>query len=126
MALSSVAKIKDLKQRYAPLRNLVLIVKKLLSWHSLNKPYTGGLNSYSIVLMVSTFLETSQTHKKYSSATSRTLMDFFGFYGFLFDENKLGVNGTAVIEVPQNGSCLWVQDISNKANNTAKSAFRYD
>lgn len=56
MALSSVHKIKELQHKYTDLRSIVLIVKKLLAKHNLNKPYSGGLNSYSIVLMTATFL----------------------------------------------------------------------
>ena len=57
LAISSVYKIKELQMKYKDLRSIVLIVKKMLSKHNLNKPYSGGLNSYSIVLMTSTFLE---------------------------------------------------------------------
>jgi len=42
--------------KYIDLRSIVLIVKKLLAKYGLNKPYSGGLNSYSIVLMTSSFL----------------------------------------------------------------------
>jgi len=42
---------------YKDLRNIVLIVKKLMQKHDMNRSYHGGLNSYSIVLMVSTFIE---------------------------------------------------------------------
>jgi len=57
LAITSVHKIKELQLKYTDLRNIVLIVKKLLAKHNLHKPYTGGLNSYSIVLMTSTFLQ---------------------------------------------------------------------
>ena len=57
LAISSVHKIKELQKKYKDLRSIVLIIKKLLAKHDLHKPYSGGLNSYSIVLMTSTFLE---------------------------------------------------------------------
>jgi len=57
LAISSVHKIKELQKKYTDLRNIVLIIKKVLAKHNLHKPYSGGLNSYSIVLMTSTFLE---------------------------------------------------------------------
>lgn len=57
LAIASVHKIKELQRKYHDLRNIVLIIKKMLSKHNLNKPFSGGLNSYSIVLMTSTFLE---------------------------------------------------------------------
>ena len=57
LAISSVHKIKELQMMYVDLRSIVLIVKKLLARFDLNKPYCGGLNSYSIVLMTSSFLQ---------------------------------------------------------------------
>jgi len=57
LAISSVHKIKELQMKYIDLRSIVLIVKKLLAKYSLNKPFSGGLNSYSIVLMTSSFLQ---------------------------------------------------------------------
>ena len=57
LAIQSVHKIKELQINYIDLRSIVLIVKKLLSKYGLHKPYTGGLNSYSIVLMTSSFLQ---------------------------------------------------------------------
>jgi DNA polymerase sigma len=56
LAISSVYKIKELTLMYKDLRNIVLIVKKLLQKHDMNRSYHGGLNSYSIVLMASTFI----------------------------------------------------------------------
>ena len=58
LAISSVHKIKELQLQYVDLRNIVLIIKKLLAKHNLHKPYSGGLNSYSIVLMTASFLNT--------------------------------------------------------------------
>jgi hypothetical protein len=56
LAIQSVYKIKELQLQYTDLRAMVMVVKKLLQKHDLNKSYHGGLNSYSIVLMTSTFL----------------------------------------------------------------------
>ena len=62
MAISNVHKIKELQRKYLDLRSIVLIVKKLLAKYNLNKPYSGGLNSYSIVLMTSSFLKKLRWH----------------------------------------------------------------
>ena len=74
------------------MRNIVLIIKKLLAKHDLNKPYSGGLNSYSIVLMVSTFLEKFGINEY--SALSQNLAEFLKFFGDFFDPNNLGLDGT--------------------------------
>jgi hypothetical protein len=75
LAISSVHKIKELQIKYSDLRSIVLIVKKLLARYGLNKPYSGGLNSYSIVLMTSSFLQ--KFGQNNFSALSENLMEFF-------------------------------------------------
>lgn len=75
LAISSVHKIKELQIKYNDLRSIVLIVKKLLARYGLNKPYSGGLNSYSIVLMTSSFLQ--KFGQNNFSALSENLMEFF-------------------------------------------------
>ena len=91
LAISSVHKIKELQLKYTDLRNIVLIVKKLLAKHNLHKPYGGGLNSYSIVLMTSTFLQKFGINHK--SALSQNLSEFFKFFGDFFDPTIVGMDG---------------------------------
>jgi DNA polymerase sigma len=60
-----------------------MIVKKLLQKHDFNKSYHGGLNSYSIVLMTSTFIENEGINEV--SSIGCNLEQFFNFYGNYFD-----------------------------------------
>lgn len=126
LAITSVHKIKELQLKYTDLRNIVLIVKKLLAKHNLHKPYTGGLNSYSIVLMTSTFLQKFGINHK--SALSQNLSEFFKFFGNYFDPTVLGMDGYKFFNLSpaqrEAQEHLIVLDIQNSANNTAKSAFR--
>ena len=79
LAISNVHKIKELQRKCTDLRSIVLIVKKLLARYNLNKPYSGGLNSYSIVLMTSSFLQKFGINNV--SALSQNLSEFFSFFG---------------------------------------------
>lgn len=97
MALSSVHKIKELQHKYTDLRSIVLIVKKLLAKHNLNKPYSGGLNSYSIVLMTATFLNKFGINHK--SALSQNLSEFFRFFGCYFDPANKGMDGESFFDL---------------------------
>ena len=83
-AIASVQTIKELQMKHPTLRSLVICLKKLLAKHGLNKPYSGGLNSYSIVLMASTFLNTYSPAKK-KREVSQNLIQFLQFYGVYFD-----------------------------------------
>jgi len=91
LAITSVHKIKELQRKYHDLRNIVLIIKKMLSKHDLNKPFSGGLNSYSIVLMTSTFLEKFGIN--HCSALSQNLAEFLKFFGNYFEPTNLGMDG---------------------------------
>ena len=63
------------------MRPIVLVLKKILHNHDLNQPYLGGLNSYSLVLMTSTFLNIFNEVK----SMSKNLRELFNFYGSFFD-----------------------------------------
>lgn len=108
------------------MRNIVLIIKKLLAKHNLNKPYSGGLNSYSIVLMTSTFLEKFGINEY--SALSQNLAEFLKFFGDFFDPKNLGLDGTKFFHLSQEqqerNEHIYILDIQNRDNNTARSAFR--
>lgn len=126
LAISNVHKIKELQRKCTDLRSIVLIVKKLLARYNLNKPYSGGLNSYSIVLMTSSFLQKFGINNV--SALSQNLSEFFSFFGNYFDPMLLGMDGSRFfnlsVEQQQMQENMWVLDIQNRENNTAKSAFR--
>ena len=108
------------------MRNIVLIIKKLLAKHNLNKPSSGGLNSYTIVLMTSTFLEKFGINEY--SALSQNLAEFLKFFGDFFDPKNLGLDGTKFFHLSQEqqerNEHIYILDIQNRDNNTARSAFR--
>merc|ERR1712232_253765 len=61
----------------------------------MHEPYTGGLGSYAVTLIVIMFL---QTHPAFAHdgdpnryGMGGLLMDFFRVYGFLIDYNNVGV-----------------------------------
>ena len=66
---------------YPDLKPIVLVLKKLLQNHNLNQPYLGGLNSYSLVLMASTFLHLYPDIK----SMSKNLGEMLRYFGYYFD-----------------------------------------
>lgn len=85
--------------KYKDLRSIVLVVKKLLARYDLNKPYSGGLNSYSIVLMTSTFLEEYGCIQ--DNSLSKNLSEFFNFFGNYFDQTKSGMDGVRFFQLSE-------------------------
>lgn len=79
----------------------MLIVKKLLAKHGLNKPYSGGLNSYSIVLMTSTFLKQCGCSPDAENSLSKNLSEFFNFFGNYFNQYDSGMNGEDFIALSE-------------------------
>lgn len=59
----------------------MLLLKKILHIHGLNQPYSGGLNSYSLVVMATTFLKQFGV----KDSISKNLREFLNFYGSFFD-----------------------------------------
>lgn len=42
---------------YPVLRNITMVMKHLLKMYSLNDPYTGGLSSYALILLIVAFMQ---------------------------------------------------------------------
>ena len=49
------------------MRILALVFKKFLSLKNLNKPYMGGLSSYSLVQMILALLKMEEAHLNYNT-----------------------------------------------------------
>ncbi|KAJ5067107.1 inactive non-canonical poly(a) RNA polymerase protein trf4-2-related [Anaeramoeba ignava] len=67
---------------YPPLLPLLLVTKRFLQVHSLNEPFHGGLSSFSLLLLIVSFL---QFHVGYNQSPKTVnlgslLIDFFGVY----------------------------------------------
>eukprot|EP00124_Ichthyophonus_hoferi_P002469 Ihof_evm9s169 gene=Ihof_evmTU9s169 len=83
-------------EEYPCLLPLVLVLKQFLAQRKLNEPFTGGIGSYSLVVMVVSFL---QLHPRISNQAATAnmnlgvlLMEFFEVYGRIFEYNYLGIS----------------------------------
>jgi hypothetical protein len=61
LGVETVSLVKKLVLHYQELRPLVLVIKQLLNTMRLNDPYTGGLGSYALVIMVAALLQRRQS-----------------------------------------------------------------
>lgn len=69
--VKSAELIKDFKQRFPVLSKLVLVLKQFLLQRDLNEVFTGGISSYSLILMTISFLQVRHT-----AAFCRTIMNY--------------------------------------------------
>jgi len=89
LGLKTINYIKDMCLRLPDLKPLILFLKTLLADNELNSPYQGGLSSYSLVLMASSFLY-SQDCKQ----IGKNLQQFLNFFGNYFRPEHTIITGT--------------------------------
>ncbi|XP_076016053.1 terminal nucleotidyltransferase 4A isoform X2 [Genypterus blacodes] len=94
--------IKDYVKKYPMLPYLIFVLKQFLLQRDLNEVFTGGISSYSLILMVISFL---QLHPRIDARNPNEnlgilLIEFFELYGRHFNYLKTGIrikNGGAYI-----------------------------
>ena len=140
--LKTVELVKSYMKTYPVLKPIILALKTLLANGNLNNPYTGGLSSYGLILMVVSYIQSKIENQKYNSESPTILGDTFinvlGYYGIIFKFNKYiiitypvnndNINGNdkdLSYSLGNNSHELIIIDPLNKQNNVAKSTFQY-
>ncbi|XP_062301707.1 terminal nucleotidyltransferase 4A isoform X2 [Osmerus eperlanus] len=85
--------IKDYVKSYPVLPYLIFVLKQFLLQRDLNEVFTGGISSYSLILMVISFL---QLHPRIDARNPNInlgilLIEFFELYGRQFNYLKTGI-----------------------------------
>uniref|UniRef100_A0A671M128 Terminal nucleotidyltransferase 4A n=1 Tax=Sinocyclocheilus anshuiensis TaxID=1608454 RepID=A0A671M128_9TELE len=129
--------IKDFKQQFPVLPHLVLVLKQFLLQRELNEVFTGGIGSYSLFLMVVSFL---QLHYREDVCSSNPnlgvlLIEFFELYGRNFNYLKTGIrikDGGSYLakDEVQKGmldgyrpSMLYIEDPLQPGNDVGRSSY---
>ncbi|KJE95608.1 hypothetical protein CAOG_008933 [Capsaspora owczarzaki ATCC 30864] len=88
--LRTVEFIRACVDEYRMLYHLTFVIKQFLAQRQLNEPYSGGLGSYSVVLLVVSFL---QRHPRQDRDPNFgvLLVEFFELYGKDFNYRKVGI-----------------------------------
>mgnify|MGYP002655371420 CR=1 FL=1 len=91
--VQSAELIKDYKRQYPVLSKLVLVLKQFLLQRDLNEVFTGGISSYSLILMCISFLQLHPRHNSYANANLGVLLlEFLELYGRKFNYMKTGIS----------------------------------
>ncbi|XP_030645237.1 terminal nucleotidyltransferase 4A [Chanos chanos] len=129
--------IKDYVKRYPVLPYLIFVLKQFLLQRDLNEVFTGGISSYSLILMVISFL---QLHPRIDARSPNInlgilLIEFFELYGRHFNYLKTGIrikNGGAyiakedIMKAMSNGyrpSMLCIEDPLLPGNDVGRSSY---
>ena len=133
--LKSARMIQQFIQDYPFLPKLVFVLKQFLYERNLHEVYYGGISSYSLILLLVSFL---QLHPRHAAAESNPnlgvlLIEFFELYGRNFNYMKTGItvlNGGSYfpkedVVQAQTGknALLYVEDPSNPGENAAGGCF---
>lgn len=136
-------------RQFPVLKDMVLLIKHLLKVHNLNDPYSGGISSYALTLMIVSFLQfqvfycppmhTPDFYKAYEHQhedTGLTIAQFFHFYYYFVDIEKYVIAPNLPDQIPQQYPVyqkfmgaedkLCITDPLNPANNVGKSSFNLD
>ncbi|KAM4706126.1 terminal nucleotidyltransferase 4A [Rhinophrynus dorsalis] len=129
--------IKDCVKEYALLPYLILVLKQFLLQRDLNEVFTGGISSYSLILMAISFL---QLHPRIDARSANEnlgmlLVEFFELYGRNFNYLKTGIrirNGGGyiakeeIMKAMANGyrpSMLCIEDPLLPENDVGRSSY---
>ncbi|XP_050988364.1 terminal nucleotidyltransferase 4A-like isoform X2 [Labeo rohita] len=129
--------IKDHLKKYSVLPYLIFVLKQFLLQRDLNEVFTGGISSYSLILMVISFL---QLHPRIDCRASNInlgilLIEFFDLYGRHFNYLKTGIrvkDGGAylakeeimkVMETRYRPSMLCIEDPNLPGNDVGRSSY---
>jgi len=131
----TAAYVMQLCKSHPELKPLILVIKKLLAEKGLNDPFTGGLSSYALVLMVVASLNRHSDHAG-PRCLGENFLDFLQLYGCEFDpeESAIRVISTSNFEAKttvigqrhhSSHEVLVVEDPVQLGNNIARSCFRF-
>lgn len=90
--VQSAELIKEYKRKYPVLSKLVLVLKQFLLQRDLNEVFTGGISSYSLILMCISFLQLHPRRDLFNNESNLAvlLIEFFELYGRKFNYVKTG------------------------------------
>nr|XP_039255416.1 terminal nucleotidyltransferase 4B-like [Styela clava] len=109
----SVRLIKDYIFQYPTLPKLVFVLKQFLLQRDLNEVWTGGISSYSLILLCVSFLQMHpREDARYKNANLGVLLiEFFELYGRFFNFMNTG------IRVKNGGSYVRKDEIRKQMEN---------
>ena len=85
--------VKFLQKKYPELRPLILILKAFLKSRQLNETYHGGVGSFLLTMLVTSYLQ--REYKKGGTDKidlGRHLINFFELYGQIFNYEHVGIS----------------------------------
>lgn len=138
--LHTATYVRYLVTTYAALHPLALVLKQLLVERGLNDPYSGGLSSFGLVLLIAFILHRRRLRNgsDVSEDLGAALEEFLRFFGDEFDPSSQGISMQRGCYALQNASAvdddsggisapardpLVIEDPTNSTNNVGRTCY---
>lgn len=85
--------VRELTGKFPAILPLAVVLKQFLTDRCLDHPYSGGLSSYCLVLLITRFLQHQHhTGRSINQNLGSLMMDFLYFFGCVFDPRQMRVS----------------------------------
>eukprot|EP01018_Ginkgo_biloba_P022544 Gb_00149 [translate_table: standard] len=128
--LQTAELVKELTGQFPAIVPLALVLKQFLTDRSLDHPYSGGLSSYCLVLLITRFLQHQHhTGRSINQDLGSLFMDFLYFFGCVFDprQMRVSIRGSGMYVSRDRGQSidpLHIDDPLHPLNNVGRNCFR--
>ena len=133
--LRCVNLVKSYIKEYVALKPIIIALKSLLKNSNLNNPFTGGLTSYGLILMVVHYIQfLMDNDENEKNIIGNVFYGFLFHYGVKFDfsryiivslPNSMNNKENNNVGINQNNRELVIIDPLNNKNNVAKANYQY-
>ena len=133
--LRCVNLVKSYIKEYVALKPIIIALKSLLKNSNLNNPFTGGLTSYGLILMVVHYIQfLMDNDENEKNIIGNVFYGFLFHYGVKFDfsryiivslPNSMNNKENSNMGISPNNRELVIIDPLNNKNNVAKSNYQY-
>jgi len=103
--IRSTELVKELCKETNSLIATVILFKKILHKHSLDKPFFGGINSYMLIMLTVAFLRASRI-----TAIRKCFINMLEYYGKTFDVRRVAIVGGYLMPVYNRIGTLFISD----------------
>ena len=145
--LQCVDLVKEYLAEYQTvLRPFVFVLKQMVYLSGLNDPFTGGINSYGLILMAVCFLQSEFrrgiSKEEMAMNLGSYFLQFLNYYGNTLNYNMVELRPSTVadfkaemadpfthrqtLELQPNQSSLVIQDPLQRSNNVTRSTFAFN
>ncbi|XP_034472209.1 non-canonical poly(A) RNA polymerase protein Trf4-1-like [Drosophila innubila] len=124
--VQSAELIKFLKSEYPELGKLVMILKQFLQQRGLNEVFTGGISSYSLIIMCVSFMKLHSRNFNGKTNIGVLILEFFELYGLQFNYSQIEIsiaNGCAHTKRGNWLSPLCIPDPLQPGNDLGRGSF---